>query len=217
MLTEIEPCWTRIGVFGGDQSCPELAQVVHCRHCPVYARAGRALLEQEPPEGYLAHWAAQLATAHEREDAETLSTVVFRLAAERLALPTTACVEVVEPRPVHRIPHRAGTVLRGVANIRGELLLVVSLTALLGIAPDAAAAAGRSRLLVIEHDGERWVFAVDELLGVHRVARAALAPPPATVAHDDRAATTALFDLGEVRVALLDDALLCGRLRRAVA
>jgi chemotaxis-related protein WspD len=124
---------------------------------------------------------------------------------------------VVEPRPVHRIPHRAGTVLRGVANIRGELLLVVSLAALLGIAPGGDGASARARLLVIEHDGERWVFAVDELLGVHRVKRAALAPPPATVARDDRAATTALFDLGEVRVALLDEALLCGRLRRAVA
>jgi len=37
-----EACWRRIGV-SGDRSCPELAQHVHCRNCPVYAGAAQRL------------------------------------------------------------------------------------------------------------------------------------------------------------------------------
>ena len=33
-----DACWRRIGV-AGDRTCPELAQHVHCRNCPVYAGA----------------------------------------------------------------------------------------------------------------------------------------------------------------------------------
>jgi chemotaxis-related protein WspD len=213
---ELDHCWSRIGV-GGDGTCPELARVVHCRNCSVYAQAGRRLLEQSAPADYLEYWARQLAAPQEHEDAETLSTVVFRLDAERLALPTTAFVEAVEMRPVHRVPHRAGTVLLGVTNIRGELQLCVSLAALLGIEPTDGAVRGLPRLAVIEADGEHWAFPVDEVLGVHRIARHALTLPPATVTHDASALTAALFELGGERVALLDAALLVARLRRAIA
>ena len=36
-------------------------------------------------------------------------------------------------RPIHRVPHRTDRLLLGLANIRGELLLCVSLRELLGI------------------------------------------------------------------------------------
>lgn len=211
-------CWSRIGVWG-DGTCVELARVVHCRNCEVYARAGRGLLEQAAPDEYLERWAAQLATAPVEEHAETLSTVVFRLASERFALPTAAFAEAVELRPVHRIPHRSGEVVLGVANLRGELQLCVSLAPLLAVDADApqAAAGARPRLAVIEQGGERWAFPVEELLGVRRVPQAALAPPPATVSRDAAALTRALFELDGERIALLDADLLFARLRKAVA
>ena len=53
-------CWARIGV-AGDRSCAELGERVHCRNCPAYEAAGRALLDREPPPGYLAEWAQALA------------------------------------------------------------------------------------------------------------------------------------------------------------
>jgi chemotaxis-related protein WspD len=215
-IEPIDHCWSRIGV-DGDGSCPELARVIHCRNCEVYARAGRQLLEQPPPADYLERWAAQLAAPLDSDDAETLSTVVFRLAGERLALPTTAFVEAIEVRPIHRVPHRSNAVFLGLANVRGELQLCVSLAALLSIEPDTGEPARRPRFAVIERDGQRWVFPVDELLGVHRVARQALAAPPATVSGDARALTSALFELAGGRVALLDPELVFTRLRRAFA
>jgi chemotaxis-related protein WspD len=215
-LESIDDCWRRIGVEG-DGSCPELVRVLHCRNCEVFARAGRQLLEQAPPAAYLERWAAQLAAPSASDDGQTLSTVVFRLAGERLALPTTAFVEAIDVRPIHRVPHRSNAVFLGLANVRGELQLCVSLAALLSIEPAGGDRASRPRFAVIERAGERWVFPVDELLGVHRVAQEALAAPPATVSGGGRGLTSALFELAGARVALLDPDLVCARLRRALA
>lgn len=212
----IDFCWTRIGI-GGDGSCAELPRVVHCRNCEVYAYAGRQLLDQTPPPGYLDDWATQLATVEADTDSATISTVIFRLGAERLALRTAIFVEVVELRPVHRIPHRSNATLLGVVNVGGELQLCVSLAALLGIDPSAADAnMDRPRLAVIERDGDRWVFPVAELCGVERIEQRALGAPPATVARDAAALTTALFSWRDRTVALLDADLLFAALRRVV-
>lgn len=216
-MNATDACWARIGV-GGDGSCPELARVIHCRNCDVYAQAGRRMLDQAPPPGYLDEWATRLAAPDDGVAPDLVSAVVFRLADEHLALPTTACVEAVDVRPIHRLPHRPAGVLLGIVNIRGELQLCVSLAALLSIEPaaDGATPPATPRLTVIERAGERWVFPVDELRGVHRIARSALVPPPATLTHDARAVTSALFELGPDRVALLDADLVFARLRRIV-
>lgn len=216
MSDAIDQCWQRIGV-GGDGSCAELAQVVHCRNCPVFSRAARQVLDRPAPPAYLQQWAERLAEAEDEVAGDTLSTVVFRLAGHVLALPTAAVVEAVEPRPVHRIPHRGGAILRGLVNVRGELLLCVSLAGLLALAAgDDGAAAPRPRLAIAELDAARWAIPVDAVLGVHRIARDALQAPRA----DDAAAITARFaldDAGGLAVALLDPAQTGAALRQAVA
>ncbi len=211
----VDHCWTRIGI-GGDGSCPELAAVIHCRNCAVYARAGRQLLEQAPPPGYLDEWAGQLAVADSEVATELLSVVIFRLGSERFALATALFVEIVEQRSVHCIPHRPGAALLGLANIGGELQLCVSLAALLG-ATAADGSAARPRLAVIEREGDRWVFPVDELVGIERIERHALGAPPATVARDAAAFTTAMFEWRGVPVAILDSDLLFAALHKVVA
>jgi chemotaxis-related protein WspD len=215
-MSAAESCWTQIGV-SGDRSCPELLRVIHCRNCEIYARAGRTLLDQPAPTGYLDEWAAELADSEPEVDAATVSVVIFRVGDERFALPTAAFAEAVERRPVHRIPHRGGGVLLGVANIGGELQLCVSLAALLGIAAAPTGSGVRPRLAVIEHDGERWAFPVDELIGVRRIAERDLAAPPATIARDAAALTQAVFGDGASQVAFLDVEPLCAALRKAVA
>jgi chemotaxis-related protein WspD len=215
MTVEIDHCWSRIGV-AGDGSCPELARVIHCHNCEVYARAGRALLEQSAPDGYLARWAEQLAAPLLRDDDETVSVLIFRLHSERLALPTTACVEAIDVRRIHRVPHRSNATFLGLTNVRGELQLCVSLAALLSLS-GGDDTPSRPRFAVIERDGQRWVFPVDELLGVRRIARARLTPPPATIDADREALTDALFELDGERIALLDPDLIFARLQRVCA
>jgi chemotaxis-related protein WspD len=78
-------CWNAIGV-SGDRSCAELLEMIHCRNCPVYAQAGRSLLEREIPANYQLEWATSVAEEKTEPAAGTLSVVIFRLGQEWLAL-----------------------------------------------------------------------------------------------------------------------------------
>ena len=114
-------------------------------------------------------------------------------------------------RRAHRIPHRAGPVLAGLVNIRGQLLLLVSMHGLLHI--DGAAPA---RLVVIQRGDESWVFAADEVHGVQRFAPGEVLPVPATVAHGAASLARGLLPFGERRVGYLDGDALFAALRKAV-
>ena len=208
-------CWRRIGV-AGDRSCPELEAVIHCRNCPVLAEAARTFFDRGAPAGYLDDWRAILEEPAEAPAADTTSLLVFRLGAEWLALPTAVLVEVTTVRRIHRLPHRAGGVLAGIVNIRGQLHLCASLHELVGI-PGGPAPAGddttgnaSARLLVVEPPGatasDRWVVGVDEVAGVHRVTKGMLRAVPSTVGQAGGQFSSALFDWQDRPVALLDEA-----------
>jgi chemotaxis-related protein WspD len=148
-----------------------------------------------------------------------------------MALPATLLVEVTPVRRIHALPHRRGTPLAGLVNIRGELRLCLSLHALLGLEggpqsqPPPTANGGEQealpRLLVIERPGERatdrWVIGVDEVAGVQRVPRPALRPVPATVSQAAARCTQALFQWRDQDVAVLDEERLFDACRQAVA
>jgi chemotaxis-related protein WspD len=220
-------CWNTIGVRG-DRSCPELAQVVHCHNCPVFAAAGRRFLDAPSPHGYLEEWTDRLAAPAEEAAADREGALVFRLADEWLALPVRVLVEVTTLRPVHRVPYRAG-LLAGLVNIRGELYLCAHLAKLLGVerksdVPGGAAstrngdrrpgpAVAPDRLLVARRDADRWVFRVDAVEKVVRVARDDIGPPPATVGRSAAHLSRGVFAWEGRTVGLLDDGRLFEALR----
>ena len=78
MSDRVKTCWKVIGAWG-DKSCPELRQHVHCRNCPVFSTEGRALLDREPPPGYMDEWASLI--AQKRDDGDHLkdAITVFRI------------------------------------------------------------------------------------------------------------------------------------------
>jgi chemotaxis-related protein WspD len=209
----LDDCWNRIGVHG-DGTCPELATAVHCHNCPVFSRSGRRFLDSPSPEGYLEEWTQRLAAPLEEPPEGLVTVLSFALGEEWLALPVHVLVEVTEPRPIHRVPHRGG-LLAGLVNIRGELHLCVRLARLLGI-PDAGrttAPAGRHRLLVIQKDADRWVFPVAEVDRIHRPGARELAKAPATLARSGRRLTSGVFTRQERAIGLLDDGRLFDALR----
>lgn len=217
-------CWRTIGI-SGDKSCPELATYIHCRNCPVLAEAARTFFDRNAPPGYLDAWRQILEEPAAVPETESTSVLVFRLATEWFALPAAVLVEVTTPRPLHRIPHRRGGGLAGLVNVRGQLQLCMSLHALLGLTggPQAPAAASEhaSRLLVVERGGdmgtERWVIGVDEVAGVHRVARAEIRAVPSTVSQAQARCSTALFEWHGRTVGLLDDGRVFAGLRGMVS
>jgi chemotaxis-related protein WspD len=221
-------CWNRIGVWG-DQSCPELVPAVHCHNCPVFAAASRRFLDAPRPPGYLEEWTTRLAAPLEEATTDLQSVLIFRLGEEWLALRVQVLIEITIPRPIHRVPHRAG-LLAGLVNIRGELHLCAHLDKLLGmngtgagvgvpaLAGGMSAAWGKWRMIVVEGEGEsgRWVFPVDEVDQVCRVASAALSGAPATLARSAGRLTRAVFTWQERSVGMLEDAKLFQVLRTRI-
>ena len=216
-------CWKRMGVWGREpQRCPRLAEVMHCRNCDVYTRAGRRLLERDLPEGYTSEWADVMAAQKEDDPTGAATVVIFRIAGEWLALPAGVLAEVIDPGPPHSIPGRQSPVLMGLINVHGEIHLCVSLLDLLGLVPRSAGEAGEGdqnnyrRMVVLDKEGDRWVFPVDEIHGVNRISHDAFQNVPATVSKGDSTLTKGIFEWKERSVALLDDDLLLSRLIRSV-
>lgn len=215
----LDDCWNRIGVRG-DRSCPELVKHVHCRNCPVQAAAVTTLLDRQVPADHAERWTEQYARPPEVREAGLHPVVVFRVGSEWCALPTTLFLEVATLRPVHSLPHRRSTLVRGLVNVRGELLVCVSVAGALGIDEGASTDPGRQnsrRLLVLSREEQRLVFSVDEVGGPYRYHPRELLPPPATVARAAGTYTKAVFAWREKSVALLDDELLFYTLNRSLA
>jgi purine-binding chemotaxis protein CheW len=97
--------------------------------------------------------------------------VVFRVAAERYALPLDAVREVVVPQPPFARVPRASEAVRGVMNLRGRVVAVVDLAALVGLPPQALAA-GTGHVLVLDRDKRALGLLVGAVLGVEPL------PPP---------------------------------------
>lgn len=216
----VDDCWNRIGVRG-DGSCRELERHSHCRNCPVFARAAAVLLDGEQPAAYRQEWTRHLVGQRERAQGESLSIVVFRVGEEWLALPTAALSEIVAPRPVHPMARQRSAIMRGVVNVRGELVLCVSLASLLGIAEEAKATRKQlttyGRMLVIQGEGGRFVFAAREVHGIVRTPAEGLNPVPATLAGAASAYTRAVVPWENRTVGLLDEQLLFYALNRSLA
>jgi chemotaxis-related protein WspD len=215
-----DACWDRIGVHG-DRSCVKLREMVHCRNCPVFAAAGQRLFQREMPAQYRDECTRAIAERDATAASDTRSLLIFRIGSEWLALDTQRAVEVVEPRPIHRVPHRSDRLLLGLANIRGELHLCMALGELLGIdarGDDATSGTttAKQRLLVAEHNQNRWVFPVDEVEGVCRVAVDAVENLPHTVARSPRHYAQAIVSYKQRQVGVLAPQRLFDALERTV-
>jgi chemotaxis-related protein WspD len=212
-------CWNQIGVRG-DRSCPELTKFVHCQNCPVFADAGRQFLDAPSPEGYFEEWTERLVAPIEETATDLQSVLIFRLGEEWLALRVQVLIEVTNARSIHRVPHRAG-LLAGLVNIRGELHLCVRLDRLLGKkagarSQESEGGEAQLRWIVVEHDGERWVFPVDEIDQVYRVPARELTGVPATVARSASRMTRGVFAWHERAIGYLDDDRLFEALRTRI-
>ena len=98
--------------------------------------------------------------------------VVFRLGAERFALPLEAVREVVLPQPPFARVPRTSDAVRGVMNLRGRVIAVVDLAALVGL--PAQPLDGRAgQVLVLDPQGRRALgVLIGGVVGVEE-----LAPP----------------------------------------
>jgi chemotaxis-related protein WspD len=199
----IADCWNSIGVKG-DRSCEKLAETRHCHNCPLFEQAAEAFLDRPAPATYAEEIATLLAApAVESSEADEASVVLFNLGDQTLAFDTAAVVEVTEPRPLRRVPHRTNRVFLGLVNVRGQLELCASLPGLLQIEPSQQSN-GTARMLLTERLGQRWVFAVDDVLGVQRLHIDGSSHVPATAQRDGSFCIQRLISWKGRQVGLLD-------------
>jgi len=213
---EVAGCWSNVGVYG-DSSCPELQAFVHCRNCPVYSAAGVKLLDRPLPPDYRQDWSQHFAQEKRFPEAGNSSAILFRIQKEWLALPTHSFQEVAEKRPIHSLPRRGQGVVLGLTNVRGELVICVSLGHFLQIervSPLETLRVQYGRLLVIQWETSRLAFPVDEVQGPLRFHPRELKATPSTLAHSEGRYTQGLLNWQQFSAGFLDLDLLFSNLHR---
>jgi chemotaxis-related protein WspD len=215
-----DECWNRIGVRG-DGSCVELQKHVHCHNCGVYSAAAQTLLDRPLSSDDIAERTRHIARPKAVEEQGPQTVLIFRIAAEWLALPMAVVKEVAEQRPIHSLPHRRGGVLLGVANVRGELLVCVSLRRLLTLEEGGTKPQSRhtvhQRLLVVGQGDVRAVCPVDEVHGIERAHTWTLQDLPATLSKAAGRHSNGVIMWRDHAVGFLDEQLLFHSLQRSLS
>ncbi|HEX4956178.1 MAG TPA: chemotaxis protein CheW [Thermoanaerobaculia bacterium] len=133
--------------------------------------------------------------------------VTFSVGGRRMALALAEVTQVTEPPDLARVPRAPGW-LAGLTNLRGEVLAVVDLPALLGLAPLSRSTASR---LLLTTDGSRTAGClIERLHGLRAVAASRLES-------SDTPLCQARFDHGGVRHDLLGAALVFDAVQRQLA
>ena len=144
----------------------------HCRNCPTYSAAATTLLDREHADGFAfgpgaAHYAeGQQAERREGPRPPSCSGSAPNGSRCRHAV----FDEVAELRAIHSLPHRRSPAVLGLVNVRGELVVCVSLAAPARIAGgDARRRRSRSVRLGRHALATRAArFPVDEVQRTHR-------------------------------------------------
>jgi len=215
MSVEVDDCWNRVGVRG-DGSCAELATRVHCRNCPVYSAAAARLLDRDLSPERLDEATDEVALAIEPVASDSASAIIFRIGLDWFALSPLAFDEITETRPIRPLPHRRGGSVLGLVNVRGELLVCLSLAKVLGL-PDVGEPAAAARLVVVGHHEGRIAFPVDEVRGVHAYQPHELKALPTTLARTASNLADGMLGCPGLMAARLDGARLADALNRSVA
>lgn len=186
------------------------------------ALSANRLLTRKPDDKYIEEWTDILAREKDEiQVSDEKSVIVFRLYNEWLALSTILFTEVAEKKVVHRIPHRSGSIILGLVNLRGLLRPAVSIHNLLQIEPLLEADKQKASqvyygMLAIEKDGEQWIFPVDEIYGIHQCNLSQLENVPVTVSKSTANYLKGVINFDDKRIGYLDDELLFYSLKRSI-
>jgi len=140
------------------------------------------LVDDATLDGATAHYARP----RDLDTSDTTSVLVFRIGGEWLAMPTGVFDRVSDVVPVHTVPHRRLGLSPGLVTVDGDLVVHLSLGALLHVdgaaSPAAGAGAGVARLVVLADARGRLAITVDEVWGVYHYRADELRPVPSTLA-----------------------------------
>jgi len=218
----INDCWNTIGIWGDElPRCPELSKLTHCYNCPVYSDAGRRLLDRPIDNEYINEWTDNLSQPRASTNHNLKSALVFRLGNEWFALPSKIVREITQCDKHHSLPHRKNQVLRGLVNVRGDLLLCVSLGYLFNLNKKEINSESQitihERYIVMSDDGNLYAFPVSEVKDTLKYDTENLQKTPSTI--DDGASNyiDGIIEYHDLHIGLLDTELIFSSLNRNIS
>jgi purine-binding chemotaxis protein CheW len=129
-----------------------------------------------------------------------LHLVTFHLGAEEFGIPIETVREVLRVGDITRVP-QAPPHVKGITNLRGRIVPIVSIKSRMGL-PDTAPTA-RSRCVLVEVHGRVLGLLVDSVSNVVKVPMAAVAPPPEEIVTTATDYITGVARLGSRLIILL--------------
>jgi purine-binding chemotaxis protein CheW len=135
------------------------------------------------------------------ENEDTLQCATFYLGEGLFGVPIQEVDEINRHLDLTPVPH-APDYVRGVINLRGEVVTVIDLRVVLGLTP--ATIAPTTRNVVVSAGGERVGLLVDRIADVVAAANAEIGPPPANVHGADGKFFRGVFKLENELMIVLD-------------
>jgi purine-binding chemotaxis protein CheW len=133
--------------------------------------------------------------------AEVRQLISFMVGAEEYGLELLRVKEVIRMRQITWLP-KAPACVKGIINLRGDVIPIVDLRERFGLAAQEYNA--MTRVIVVEVEGRMVGMVVDSASQVVRVASDQFAPPPAIMGEADRNLITAVGKMGEKLVIMID-------------
>jgi len=211
-------CWNKIGVWG-DQTprCERLQKLIHCHNCSVYSQAGSRLLNRQAEADYLAEWQKNLSLPRHEIQVHLKSALVFRMGDEWFALGSRFVKEIIHCDKHHSLPHRKNHVLRGLVNVRGELLLNISLGYLFKVTKsESSSKYTKERYIVIDDGEENFAFPVTEVREIIHYDDNDLQPTPSTLRKDTSCFVRGIVQHNNVDIGILDSDLVFTALHKNI-
>ncbi len=134
-----------------------------------------------------------------------LELVTFQVHQLVFGAPIAEVRETIALRPITQLFH-VPRCLAGIANLRGEILAVLDVAALLGLEPTHRSA--DSRIVIVEHAGRAAGLIVDRLDAIVSVPKSGVAEVPPTLSPEVARLLSGVVSLPERSIAVLDTARL---------
>lgn len=108
----------------------------------------------------------------------SIQIVSFRIGGEYFAVPVWQVREIIREVELFDVPGR-GVNIKGVINLRGEIIPIVRMNLVLGIEDTEMEKNNRmKRLIIIEAGNGKFGFEVEEIMDVIKVSKEDVQPPP---------------------------------------
>ncbi len=130
-----------------------------------------------------------------------LAVIMMMLHGETFAIPLSQVKEIIRVPHITWVPGAPATV-KGIINLRGTVVAVLELAALLG--HPAVACGQTSRIVIVDSAGAVAGLLVEEVLGVEEVAYAAIEPSMRTLDEQQRNYVSAQAEAAGRLVGVLD-------------